>query len=303
MNKPTKICSASPPRRLCCSAHGHGGRHARSASSLGLTGPLDTLSPPMLAPAELAAKNINDQGGINGGQLKLSSPATTTASPPIWPPPPRPRSSMTAPSAIVGAMCSGVTGRDRQQRRPFRTASLRSRRRPRLATITTLEDKDLVFRTSPSDAYKCVKSSPRRCSPAGVKERGRHLRQQRLRQGSRRRVLGGLHRRWRHGSRPTSRTKKARPTTAPNSASWQPPAPEPRWSSPTPTARARPCCSRPSRAATSPPIVGGDGMVGNALLEGLAAGALDGMIATRPSGADRRGQPRRFKRSRPQRAA
>ncbi|HZY67295.1 MAG TPA: ABC transporter substrate-binding protein, partial [Devosia sp.] len=40
---------------------------------LGFTGPLDTLAPPMLASAELAAKNINDQGGINGGNLVIKT--------------------------------------------------------------------------------------------------------------------------------------------------------------------------------------------------------------------------------------
>ena len=36
---------------------------------LGFTGPLDTLSPPMADAANLAAKNINDQGGLLGGNV------------------------------------------------------------------------------------------------------------------------------------------------------------------------------------------------------------------------------------------
>jgi branched-chain amino acid transport system substrate-binding protein len=118
---------------------------------LGFTGPLDTLSPPMLASAELAAKNINDQGGINGGQLKIISGddncvtadmATAAATQVI----------NDGAVAIIGGMCSGVTAAIANnvtvpsgilQISPSATA----------ATITTLEDNDLVYRTSPSDAY------------------------------------------------------------------------------------------------------------------------------------------------------
>ncbi len=118
---------------------------------LGFTGPLDTLSPPMLASAELAAKNINDQGGINGGQLKLvtgddncvtADMATAAATQVI----------NDGAVGVIGGMCSGVTAAIANnvtvpngvlQISPSATA----------ATITTLEDKDLVFRTSPSDAY------------------------------------------------------------------------------------------------------------------------------------------------------
>jgi branched-chain amino acid transport system substrate-binding protein len=118
---------------------------------LGFTGPLDTLSPPMLASAELAAKNINDQGGINGGQLKIvtgddncvtADMATAAATQVI----------NDGAVAILGGMCSGVTAAIANnvtipngvlQISPSATA----------ATITTLADNDLVFRTSPSDAY------------------------------------------------------------------------------------------------------------------------------------------------------
>jgi branched-chain amino acid transport system substrate-binding protein len=118
---------------------------------LGFTGPLDTLSPPMLASAELAAKNINDQGGINGGMLKIvtgddncvtADMATAAATQVI----------NDGAVAILGGMCSGVTAAIANnvtipngvlQISPSATA----------ATITTLADNDLVFRTSPSDAY------------------------------------------------------------------------------------------------------------------------------------------------------
>ncbi len=118
---------------------------------LGFTGPLDTLSPPMADSANLAAKNINDQGGLNGGKLVTvtgddncvtADMATAAATQVI----------AQGAVAILGGMCSGVTAAIANnvtvpngilQISPSATA----------ATISTLDDKDLVYRTSPSDAY------------------------------------------------------------------------------------------------------------------------------------------------------
>ena len=75
---------------------------------LGFTGPLDTLSPPMADAANLAAKNINDQGGLNGGNVVTQTGddncvtadmATAAATQLI----------NDGAVGIVGAMCSGVT--------------------------------------------------------------------------------------------------------------------------------------------------------------------------------------------------
>lgn len=118
---------------------------------LGFTGPLDTLAPPMLASAELAAKNINDQGGINGGQLKLvtgddncvtADMATAAATQTI----------NDGAVAILGGMCSGVTAAIANNV-SIPNGLLLISPSATAATITTLEDNDLVYRTSPSDAY------------------------------------------------------------------------------------------------------------------------------------------------------
>lgn len=121
---------------------------------LGFTGPLDTLSPPMLAAAELAAKNINDQGGINGGQLKIvtgddncvtADMATAAATQAIE----------AGAVAILGGMCSGVTAAIANNV-TVPNGILTISPSATAATITTLEDKDLMFRTSPSDAYNAA---------------------------------------------------------------------------------------------------------------------------------------------------
>jgi branched-chain amino acid transport system substrate-binding protein len=118
---------------------------------LGFTGPLDTLSPPMAEAANLAAKNINDQGGLLGGQVVTQTGddncvtadmATAAATQLI----------NDGAVAIVGAMCSGVTIAAANNV-AIPNGTLMISPSGTAATITTLDDKDLVFRTSPSDAY------------------------------------------------------------------------------------------------------------------------------------------------------
>ena len=150
MNKLTKIAGLTAALMLATSATAMAA-DTTIAVILGFTGPLDTLSPPMLASAELAAKNINDQGGINGGNLKIitgddncvtADMATAAATQAI----------NDGAVGIIGGMCSGVAMAIANnvtipngilQISPSATA----------ATYTTLDDKDLVYRTSPSDAY------------------------------------------------------------------------------------------------------------------------------------------------------
>lgn len=118
---------------------------------LGFTGPLDTLSPPMADAANLAAKNINDQGGLNGGMIVtqtgddncVTADMATAAATQLV---------NDGAVAIVGAMCSGVTIAAANNV-AIPNGILMISPSGTAATITTLDDKDLVFRTSPSDAY------------------------------------------------------------------------------------------------------------------------------------------------------
>lgn len=119
----------------------------------GFTGPIESLVPPIHAGAELAVKHVNEQGGIlGGGKLTMVQGDSTCAD-------------ATAASnaadrmvnaekvvALVGPLCSGET-----------IAAANSAAIPGGVVIvspaatspalTTIEDKDLLFRTTPSDAY------------------------------------------------------------------------------------------------------------------------------------------------------
>ncbi|MCW5695633.1 MAG: ABC transporter substrate-binding protein [Bauldia sp.] len=119
----------------------------------GFTGPIEAMTPSVLAGAELAVSQVNAQGGIlGGGTLNIVSAdggcdATTAAS----------AGDRLVNSeqvvAIVGGMCTGETiaaangsaiAGNVVMVSPASTAP----------TLTTLDDNDLVFRVLPSDAYQ-----------------------------------------------------------------------------------------------------------------------------------------------------
>ncbi len=121
---------------------------------LGYTGPLEQMSPPMTKAIQLVAAQVNAQGGIlNNGKLSFVQADDTCTD-------------ATAASnaadrlvntekvvALVGAMCSGVTiATANTVAVPGGVVMISpSATSP---AVTTLNDKDLVFRTSPSDAYQ-----------------------------------------------------------------------------------------------------------------------------------------------------
>ena len=120
---------------------------------LGFTGPLEALAPPIAAGAELAIKNIDDQGGTKYGMLKAVRDDSTCAD-------------ATAAAnaadrlinskhvlAIVGAMCSGATI-SAANTAAIPTNTIMISPSSTAPALTTLDDHDLVFRTAPSDAYQ-----------------------------------------------------------------------------------------------------------------------------------------------------
>ena len=119
---------------------------------LGFTGPLEQLAPPMAAAAGLALQEVNDQGGINGAKIVpdqgddtcITAPSATAAADKLV--------NTDKVVGIVGAMCSGVTiAVANTVAIPAGIAMISpSATAP---TLTTLDDKDLFFRTAPSDAY------------------------------------------------------------------------------------------------------------------------------------------------------
>src|SRR6185503_12008536 len=121
---------------------------------LGFTGPLEQMSPPMAKAVNLVATQVNAQGGIlNNGKLSFVQADDTCTD-------------ATAASnaanrlvntervvALVGAMCSGVTiATANTVAVPAGVVMISpSATSP---AVTTLNDRDLVFRTAPSDAFQ-----------------------------------------------------------------------------------------------------------------------------------------------------
>lgn len=119
----------------------------------GMTGPIESFMPPIVAATELAVDQVNEQGGILGGQtLRLriadsqcaSQGAVDGASTLV---------NIEQVSAIVGGLCSGATI-------PAATSVAVPAGVPMISPastspeITALDDNDLVFRVVPSDAYQ-----------------------------------------------------------------------------------------------------------------------------------------------------
>ncbi|WP_137150710.1 ABC transporter substrate-binding protein [Devosia sp. FKR38] len=121
----------------------------------GFTGPIESLTPPIFAGAELVVKQVNEQGGILGGELKLISAdgacdatAAAAAADKLI--------NTDNVTGVVGALCTGETigafnGSGLSGNVVFISPASSA------PALTTLEDNDLVYRTTPSDALQGVK--------------------------------------------------------------------------------------------------------------------------------------------------
>jgi branched-chain amino acid transport system substrate-binding protein len=121
----------------------------------GFTGPIESLTPPIFAGAELVVKEVNEQGGILGGELTLISAdgacdatAAAAAADKLI--------NTDNVVGIVGALCTGETigafnGSGLSGGVVFISPASSA------PALTTLEDNDLVYRTTPSDALQGVK--------------------------------------------------------------------------------------------------------------------------------------------------
>ncbi|WP_421952673.1 ABC transporter substrate-binding protein [Pelagibacterium sp.] len=119
----------------------------------GFTGPIESLTPPIFAGAELAVQQINDQGGIlDGGTLTIVSAdgacdatAAANATDRLV--------NTDQVTAIVGGLCTGETiGGANSAAIPGGVVMISPA--STAPALTTLEDNDLVFRTTPSDAFQ-----------------------------------------------------------------------------------------------------------------------------------------------------
>jgi len=118
----------------------------------GFTGPIESLTPPIFAGAELVVKEINEQGGILGGELTLISAdgacdatAAAAAADRLI--------NTDNVTAIVGGLCTGETiggfnGSGLSGNVVFVSPASSA------PALTTLDDNDLVYRTTPSDALQ-----------------------------------------------------------------------------------------------------------------------------------------------------
>ncbi|MGL6252264.1 MAG: ABC transporter substrate-binding protein, partial [Billgrantia desiderata] len=112
----------------------------------GFTGPIESLTPPIYDGARLAVQQINEQGGILGGQTLVMPSADTTCSDASAASNAADRMVNTENvTAIVGALCTGAT-----------VAAANSAAIPggvvmvspasTAPAVTELDDNDLVFR-------------------------------------------------------------------------------------------------------------------------------------------------------------
>ena len=118
----------------------------------GFTGPIETLVPPIHEGAKLAVKQINEQGGILDGQLVMVQADSTCADATAASNAADRMVNAEKVTALVGPLCSGET-----------IAAANGAAIPggviivspaaTSPALTAIEDNDLLFRTTPSDAY------------------------------------------------------------------------------------------------------------------------------------------------------
>ena len=118
----------------------------------GFTGPIESLVPPIHEGAKLAVKQINEQGGILDGQLVMVQGDSTCADATAASNAADRMVNAEKVTALVGPLCSGET-----------IAAANSAAIPggvvlvspaaTSPALSELNDNDLVFRTTPSDAY------------------------------------------------------------------------------------------------------------------------------------------------------
>jgi len=122
----------------------------------GFTGPIESLTPPIFNGAKLALQNINDQGGIlGGGKLTIESAdgacdatAAANAGDKLI--------NTSQVTAVVGGLCTGETiGAFNGSGKPGNVVFVSPA--SSAPALTTLDDNDLVFRATPSDALQGVK--------------------------------------------------------------------------------------------------------------------------------------------------
>ncbi|HVY52373.1 MAG TPA: ABC transporter substrate-binding protein [Devosia sp.] len=121
-----------------------------------ITGPIEALAGPIVKAAQTAFDDVNAQGGIlDGGKINVVT-GDSACDPSVAGPAADKLVNTDQVVGIVGAFCTGATiGAATAAGIPGGTVMISpSATAP---ALTTLDDKDLVFRTAPSDAFQGVK--------------------------------------------------------------------------------------------------------------------------------------------------
>ncbi|MCG6857702.1 MAG: ABC transporter substrate-binding protein [Salaquimonas sp.] len=135
----------------------------------GVTGPIESLVPPIIDGAQLAIRHINEQGGLLGGSNAVLVIGDTTCADATKAADAADRLvNVENVVAIDGALCSGATiSAANNAAIPGGVVMISPASTS--PAITTLDDKDLVYRTATSDAYQGEVLS-RLIAGKGVKE-------------------------------------------------------------------------------------------------------------------------------------
>lgn len=121
-----------------------------------LTGPIESLAPPILAGAELAIAHVNEQGGILDGQTLAGVIGDSGCDATMSGNAADRLVNTEQVTAIVGALCTGATiGGANAAGIPGNVVMVSPA--STAGALTTLDDNDLVFRTTPSDSFQGVK--------------------------------------------------------------------------------------------------------------------------------------------------
>ena len=120
----------------------------------GITGPIESLMPPIQAGAQLAIDEVNGAGGIGEGKMIELVVGDTTCVDATAAANAADRAvNVDGVAGIVGAMCSGATiSAANNAGVPSGTVMVSPASTS--PALTTLDDNDLVFRTAPSDAFQ-----------------------------------------------------------------------------------------------------------------------------------------------------
>ena len=120
-----------------------------------ITGPIESLAPPIVGGAQLAFSNVNSQGGLLGAPI-TAIVGDSACDPSVAGPAADKLVNTDQVTAMVGAFCTGATiGAANAAGIPGGVVQISpSASAP---VLTTLADNDLVFRTTPSDAFQGVK--------------------------------------------------------------------------------------------------------------------------------------------------